>query len=408
VNGFEVVAVGAPPTFRQTVARALERDPHEVEWMPSVAAVEGFLSEKPGLIQVVVLSPVIKEADAFGLADFVARTTPATAVVLVRDRALNGLLPAAMRAGVRDVVDLSRGSHELREALNRALAWSANLRSGPGEAPTGPAGPKGAVISVFSSKGGTGKTFLASNLAVALSSRSGMDTALVDFDLEMGDVLSYFGKETTRAVEDFMAVGRLADREAILEAGTKVDEHLWAYAAQAVPGSMAVPGEAGGKVLTTLRNVFAFTIVDSPATYTDHALAAFDLSDVICLIAGLDVVGVRHLTYALKNLTALGLPPERFRLVLNRADSKVGLDVGQVERATKLTVDALIPSSRQVPTSLNWGRPVYTDAPKSEVAKSIAEFADTLMATLPAVAAPVASPAVQFAGQPRKRGRFRR
>jgi pilus assembly protein CpaE len=406
MNGFEIVAVGAPPTFRQTVARALECDPQDIEWIPSVAAAEGFLAEKPGLIQVLVLSPVVKEADAYGLADFVARTTPSTAVVMVRDRALNGLIPAAMRAGVRDVVDLSRGSHELREALDRALVWSANLR-GPEPLAKEPA-IKGVVISVFSSKGGTGKTFLASNLAVALAARSEMDTALVDFDLEMGDVLSYFGKDTKRAVEDFMAVGRLAGHDAILDSGTKVSEHLWIYAAQTMPGSVAVSGEASGKVLTALREVFPFVVVDASAAYSDHSLAAFDLSDAICLIATLDVVGVRHLTNALKNLTALGFSRERFRIVLNRADSKVGLDVDEVERVTKLDVDALIPSSRLVPTSLNWGRPLYLSAAKSEVAKSIGELADRLMETIPISTGSDGSTAVPFAAQPRKRGLFRR
>jgi pilus assembly protein CpaE len=407
MSEFEVVAVGAPPTFRQTVARALEREPQGVEWMPSVSAVEGFISDRPGLISVVVLSPVIKDADAFGLADFVSKATPTTAVVIVRDRALNGMLPAAMRAGVRDVVDLSQGSTELRDALHRALAWSANLRSVRGGEPSRPTGPRGSVISVFSSKGGTGKTFLASNLALALASRSGLETALVDFDLEMGDVLSYFGKDTKRAVDDLIAVGRLSDREAILDAGASMGGNLWVYASQAVPGTTVVSGEAGGKVLTALRNVFAFTVVDSAATYADHVLATFDLSDVICLISGLDVVGLRHLSNALQNLMALGLPRERFRVVLNRADSKVGLDVDEVERVTKLTVDARIPSSRLVPTSLNWGRPVYVDAPKSEVAKSIGGFADKLMATIQVDATSAASP--HGSAEPsRKRGLRRR
>lgn len=407
MSDFEVVAVGAPPTFRQTVARALERDPQDVEWVPSVSAAEGFLAQKPGAVQVLVVSPIVKEADAYGLADFVARTTPSTAVVMVRDRALNGLLPAAMRAGVRDVVDLSRGSNELREALQRALAWSINLRS-PADAPAKPSEAKGIVISIFSSKGGTGKTFLASNLAVALAARSGMDTALVDFDLEMGDVLSYFGKDTKRAVEDFIALGRLSDPEAIRESGAKMSEHLWVYAAQTMPGTVSVSGEAGGKVLTALREVFPFVVVDASASYSDHALASFDLSDVICLIAGLDVVGVRHLTNALRNLLALGLPRERFRVVLNRADSKVGLDVSEIERVTRLTVDAMIPSSRLVPVSLNWGRPIYLSAPKSDVAKSIGQIADKLLANMPVQTGSSGSTPARFAAQPRKRGLFRR
>jgi len=221
----DVIAVGAPPTFRQQIARALERDPAEVEWMPSVTAAEAFLAEGNGPASVLALSPGVKEADAFGLADFVTRRSPATAVVLVRERPMDGLLPAAMRAGVRDVVNLSLGSQELREALDRAMAWSANLRSVRVDASREP-GHRGAVFSVFSSKGGTGKTFLACNLALALAARSGLDCALVDYDLEMGDVFSYFGADSRQTIEDLMGLGSLIDREAILQAGRRITEHL--------------------------------------------------------------------------------------------------------------------------------------------------------------------------------------
>ena len=90
---------------------------------------------------------------------------------------------------------------------------------------------------------------------------------------------------------------------------------------------------------------------------------------MICLVTPLDVVGVKHLSKALDTLLTIGLPRERFRVVLNRADSKVGLDATDVERVMKITVDAMIPSSRLVPTSLNKGRPVVLDEPNSEVSQ---------------------------------------
>ncbi|MBI2237203.1 MAG: hypothetical protein HYU54_01575, partial [Actinobacteria bacterium] len=111
------------------------------------------------------------------------------------------------------------------------------------------------------------------------------------------------------------------------------------------------------------------------ADYTDLALACFDLSDVICLVTALDVVGVKHLSKTLETLLTIGLPRERFRVVLNRADSRVGLDSGDVERVMRIQVDAMIPSSRLVPTSLNKGRPVVLDDPGSEVAQSIRDLA---------------------------------
>ena len=91
-------------------------------------------------------------------------------------------------------------------------------------------------------------------------------------------------------------------------------------------------------------------------------------------------MGVRHLSVGLQTLLSLGFPTERFRFVLNRADSKVGLSVEQVERVMNLKVDGMIPSSRLVPTSLNAGRTVLQDHPSSEVAKSIEKLALKLAA----------------------------
>jgi pilus assembly protein CpaE len=404
VTQFDVIAVGAPPTFRQQVARALERDPALVEWMPSVTAAEAFLSEGNGPASVLALSPGVKDADAFGLADFVARKSPATAVVLVRERPMDGLLPGAMRAGIRDVVNLSLGSQELRDALERAMAWSANVRTVRPDGARLEPGRHGVVFSFFSSKGGTGKTFLACNVALALAARSGLDCALIDFDLEMGDVFSYFGADSRQTIDDLISVGSLNEREAVLEAGRRIADHLWAYAGLWDPSAAAaVSGEAAGKVLRTLRSNFAYTVVDASSTYSDHALAAFDLSDALCLITTLDVVGVRHLSTALHTLRSLGLPQERFVVVLNRADSKVGLAAEEVERVSKIRVDAKIPSSRLVPTSLNRGRPVFLEERRSDVAKSIAALADKLMALAPA---PAPAGAGQKGAVPRKRAVF--
>ena len=90
-------------------------------------------------------------------------------------------------------------------------------------------------------------------------------------------------------------------------------------------------------------------------------------------------MGVKHLSKALETLVTIGLPRERFRVVLNRADSKVGLDADDVERVMQIQVDAMIPSSVLVPISLNKGRPVYWEEPNSEVSLSIARLARKLV-----------------------------
>ena len=369
-----VVAVGTPQSFRQQVARALEIEPDEVGWVQSATAAEEMLISAYTPVDVLVLSPEVKEPDALGLAEFVGRASPATAIVLVRDHTWNGLLPAAMRAGIRDVVDMTQGSEELRDAVERAVQWAGNLRS-IGNVQTDSPVARGKILSIFSSKGGTGKTFLTSNLAAAIAELTGDDVAVVDLDVDMGDVFTYFGREPTATIHDLMALGEGASREDVFNTAVEVGDHLWAFGAPPDPAAEAPAGEAIGKFLRTIRNSFAWVLVDASVDYSDSALVCFDLSDTICLVTGLDVVGVKHLSKALDTLLSIGLPRDRFRVVLNRADSKVGLDSGDVERVMRIQVDAMIPSSRLVPTSLNKGRPVVQDEPSSEVSTSIRQLA---------------------------------
>ncbi len=289
-----------------------------------------------------------------------------------------------MRSGIRDVIDLSKGSEELKEALERAVAWSESIRSIRPDIRREADERRGKVVSVFSSKGGTGKTFLATNLAAALAKESGEDTAIVDLDVDMGDVFSYYGKEPSRPLQDLLSVTDDAERDEVLGVGSKLAEHLWGFGSPHDPSVHEVGGESMAQMLRTLRGAFPYTILDATADYSDAALAAFDLSEHIFLITALDVVGVRHLSVALQTLLSLGFPRERFRIVLNRADSKVGIQAADVERVMKVKVDTLIPSSRLVPLSLNHGVPVVIQEPKSAVARSIRALAQRVLIESPA------------------------
>jgi pilus assembly protein CpaE len=369
-----LVTVGSPSTFGQQVARTVGSPPEAISWVPTIIAAEELLAADGRTPTALILSPSVKDQDALALADHVARTAPATPIVVVRDRPPDGFLPLAMRAGIRDVVDLTQGSNELREALARAVAWSEKVRSA-GETPTGRATRRGHVQAFFSSKGGTGKSFLAANLAVALAGRTGHPAALIDLDVQVGDALAYFGKEAKGTLADLFALGEDPEAQAVLSAGTKLDGHVLAYASPPEPAAEPMSSETAGRLVRTLRSTFAHTVVDTPAGYSDHVLGVLDVADEILLVAVLDVVAVRHMAVAVHTLTSLGVPRERFRVVLNRADSKVGLTPQDVEKATKVRVDALIPSSRLVPASLNQGVPVVSSEPRSPVAKSIISLA---------------------------------
>lgn len=372
-----VIVVGGPPTFRPQIARALRTDPEAIDWVQTVSAAEAAADQSPTAYELLVLSPLVDEAEAASLARSLAKRSPTTAVVVVRDRPLDGAMPRLVRAGVRDVVDLSSGLEELEDALAQALAWGQSVRRVGGENGNGHA--RGQVVSVFSTKGGTGKTFIATNLAAALAERMEADVAVLDLDVDLGDVFAYFGKEPKRSLTEVAAeVARGAPPEEMAELGTRLAEHVIGFGSPTDPGAAAITPEATAELVRSLRSAFAYTVVDATCDFTDQVIQALELSDDVLFVTGLDVISVRHLSLGMRTLEGLGVPRDRMRVVLNRADSKVELTASDIEGALGLKVDAQIPSSAIVPRSVNRSELLWFSERRSPVAKGIADLADRI------------------------------
>jgi len=138
--------------------------------------------------------------------------------------------------------------------------------------------------------------------------------------------------------------------------------------------------------------MFDYVVIDSPPAFTEHVLTAFDLSDTFVLLATLDIPALKNLRLTLDMLDLLGYPRESWQVVLNRSDSKVGLEVADVERSLRTPIAALIPSSRAVSASINKGVPILLDEPNHPVSVAIRRFADERVRTVREVV-PVAVPA---------------
>jgi pilus assembly protein CpaE len=129
-----------------------------------------------------------------------------------------------------------------------------------------------------------------------------------------------------------------------------------------------------------LRQMFDFIVIDSPPAFTDHVLAAFDQSDFIALIATLDIPALKNLKLTLETMDLLSYPRDRYRVVVNRADSKVGLSLSEVEKTLGAPIAAEIPSSRDVPAAINRGVPIVLDNRSHPVSVAISNFAERNLA----------------------------
>ena len=286
------------------------------------------------------------------------------------------MLNDALRAGVREVVD-SDDLAALAGAVRRSESLSAALRDQTGAQPVSVPGVHGRVVTVFSAKGGCGKTTLATNLAAALADRGRREVCLVDLDLAFGDVAIALQLFPAHTIADAVPLGDNVDATAVQALLTPHSPGLMTLVAPLEPGTAeSVPASLVAHILEVLRERFDYVVVDTPPAFDDQVLAAFDISDVVALIATLDVPALKNLKLTLETLELLNFPREKWRIVLNRADSKVGLSIAEVEKTLRNPIAAQIPSSRDVPAAINRGVPIMLDDPKHPVSSAIRGFAE--------------------------------
>jgi pilus assembly protein CpaE len=323
----------------------------------------------------VVLGPNVDQSEALKLADSMRVVRPRLGVVLIRVATDTRTLQEALRSGVREVID-TQDLAQLAPAIQRSESLAAALRGAP-VTQEAPRTRRGQVVTVFSAKGGCGKTTLATNLAVALADRGRHEVCLIDLDLTFGDVAIALQLFPQHTIADAVPLGANLDYAGLQPLLTPHSPGLAALVAPLEPGSAELIEPAlVGNTIRLLREHFDYIVVDTPPAFDEQVLAAFDQTDVLALIATLDLPALKNLKVALETLDLLNFAREKTRIVLNRADSKVGLTVSEVEKSLRVPISLHMPSSRDVPAAINRGVPIMIDDPKHPVSLAIRQFAE--------------------------------
>ena len=330
----------------------------------------------------VVLGPSVDQQDVFALAEEMRLRRPSLGVVMVRRRIDTAILSDALRSGVREVVQ-ERDLAGLATAVRRQREIATRLREQI-ERPEGgdPVSRGGKVVTVFSAKGGCGKTTLATNLAASLADSGKGSVALLDLDLAFGDVAIALQLFPTHTIADAVPIGEDLDGPALLSLLTSHRSGLQALVAPMEPSAAdLIDTSLVVHIVDLLKEEFDYVIIDTPPALDDNVLAAFDRSDVVALLATLDIPALKNLKLTLETLELIGFPRDRLKIVLNRSDSKVGLALSEVEKTLKAPIVAQIPSSRDVPASTNRGVAIVSDEPKNPVSLAIRAFIDEYVVT---------------------------
>jgi pilus assembly protein CpaE len=373
-----IVVVDADQNVREQLAAQLGS--HSIP-VASVAGAAEHLSGRPVAI---VLGPSCATGAELAVIEQLTTGRPELGAVLVAGELTTTLLQQALRAGVKDVLALPVDAGQLSLTVKRV--GEALLPAVASQVPiddvliTDPE-DLGQVITVFSTKGGAGKSVIACNVAVRLAQRSERPVALVDADLQFGDVAVMLKLAPQHTIVD--AVGSI-DR---MDAGfldnllvTHEPSGLRVLPAPLEPAfADQVTGEEMVRIVELLRTFCSHVVIDTPAYFNDVVLGLIEVSDDVLLVAGMDIPNIKNVKIGLQTLRLLDTPMSKLRLVLNRANSKVKLEVSEVEKTLQVKADALIPSDVVVPQAVNKGTPVVLAAPKSAVTRSLEQLADTFL-----------------------------
>lgn len=340
--------------------------------LTSAPLVSRALHDNPHVTEVII-GPDVALDQACDLAESARLDRPEMGVILLRHRLDVTSLAEALKSGVREVVS-SDDHGALSDALRRSRALTARLVGHLGGAQ---AGSDGKVVTVFSAKGGVGKTTVSTNLATYLASQ-GHRTLLMDLDLSFGDVAICLQLTPHTSVMDAVAMAGHVDEAGIAALVTKHDSTgLEVLCAPIDPGDAdRIPSSVVQELIRVARMSYEFIIIDTPPSFTEHVLAACDLSNALVLIATLDIPAVKNLRIALDTLDVLGNPKDSRIILLNRADAKVGLDADDVQAAIKTPIALSVPSSIAVPSSINRGVPIISQDPSHPVSAAFKALGD--------------------------------
>ena len=309
------------------------------------------------------------EAD-LKIVERIAAECPRTAVICASRDASPDLILRSLRAGARDFLRLPVRPEEFRTVLERTAEFCAAQVEAPKK--------RGRAISVFSSKGGCGTSFIATNLAAA----TGASTVLVDLNLQAGDLSLFLGVEPKYSIAD------------LVEHRARVDDTLLkSYLAphNSNLSLLAAPREADladdiepehiFEVMEILRERFDYVVIDPQHTFDSITLAALDQSDEIVLVLTLDIPAVRSTQRALQIFDRLGYPRHKIRIVVNRWSKQIELDIKQVERFLGERVVGYVQSDYHTAVnSINLGQPLVESEPASRIATEIRQIAASVTA----------------------------
>lgn len=385
-----VLIVDDIPETRDHLAKLLGFE-SDMEVVGSASSGTEAVEQASRLSPDVVLMDInMPDMDGIAATELLASRAPNSAVVMMSVQGEADYLRRSMLAGAREFLVKPFSSDELTASIRQVWTREKDKQSrmvvpaagGPAVPQRQDGGEPGQVVAVFSPKGGVGRTTLAVNLAVAAATL-GKKVALVDASLQFGDVgvlLNLNPKNKS-----------IADLVPELESGESQADSLDTFLINHSSGIrvlLAPPSPEQAELIsaTSVRRVVErlrldhdIVFVDCPSAFSETTLSVLDEADTVLTLLSLEITSIKNMRLFLEVADQLGYGPEKIRLVLNRADSTLGIRVADVEHSIGRKIDhTVVSDGRSVVYALNRGVPFFLSNRDAQVSQDVLRLATAI------------------------------
>lgn len=329
---------------------------------------------RPDVILMDINMPVL---DGIAATEAISCRVSGCAIIIMSVQGEQEYLRQAMVAGAREYIIKPFTSDELISSIYRVYDMEQRRQvSIQGIAGEEKRAALGQVVTVFSTKGGVGKSTIAVNLAACLSQEFGFSVALVDLDLQFGDVAVLLNMTPRQTISDLVIEYNHLDEELLDAYLMRHSSGVRVLAAPARPEyAEMVISQHVEKVIKLLQKSYDYIIIDTPGIFTDPSMVALDYAHQILLILSLDLPTLKNIKLGLEVLDSLH-HRDKVKIVLNRATLELGISPGDVERSLGVSLLSQLPSDgRLVVGSVNKGKPFILSNPHSRISDSLRQLA---------------------------------
>jgi pilus assembly protein CpaE len=373
-------------------------------------AIEEARRLQPDIILMDVNMP---QLDGIQATELLAAELPGSPVIIMSVQGERDYIRRAMQAGAREflikpfsgdeLIASIRRVHQLEQKKGTFLAKAAATNT-PAYGAAVQEVRRGEVFLVFSGKGGVGKSIIASNLAIALGMETGARVALVDLDLQFGDIGVLLNLDHSRSITDLADAAASSDQEFIQDVLAKGPEGVQVLLAPISPElADLVTADHLRTIMQELQRTFDFIVVDTASHLAELNLEAIELATRVIVVTALNIPAIKDTKLTLKVLESLNVEPDRILLALNRSDAHSEFNKEAVENNLRFPIALQIPHDpKAVSTSVNRGAPFVSANPEAEISRSIRELVSQLVPLEPHASALVAA----GAGERKRSRRF--